>query len=133
MRNGNRSSAAKEKIVGVVAIVLSIISVLLVFESVGQEPFLRFSTRFALTQIAVASIVAFLWFALIVVAVIWAKGHTFQRIIMIIWGLIFLCMTCNVPRMFMDDVTKFQNERESSLSNSNSLIPEGSNNSSVAK
>jgi len=94
---------------------------LLVFESVGQEPFLRFSTRFALTQIVVASIVAFLWLVLIIVLAVWMQGHTLQRIAMIVWGLIFLCMTCNVPRMFMDDVTKFQNERESSLCNS--LVP----------
>jgi hypothetical protein len=99
----------------VVAIILSLISVLLVFESVGQEPFLMFSTRFALTQIAVASIIAFLWLVLIVVVAVWAKGHTLQRIAMITWGVIFLCMTCNVPRMFMNDVTKFQSERESSL------------------
>lgn len=106
-----------------VAITLSIISVLLVFESIGQEPFLRFSTRFALTQIAIASIAAFLWFGLIVVVAVWTKDHTLQRIAMIIWGLIFLCMTCNVPRMFMNDVAKFQNERESSLCKSNSVIP----------
>jgi hypothetical protein len=97
------------KLIVIVAL-LSIASFLLIAETVGEEPFLKFRVRHACSQLIAATVVLVLWLELF----IWTiykivKGLYNKRLILLLlWILFVLFWLAQTPFTYISDIIKFQ-------------------------
>ena len=100
-----------KKIFGIAGIILSILSFLLISESVGEEPFFKFKTSNALTQLVGATVIIVLWIELLGVVSYFMirKGFNFYFLVFLIWGAFVLFWLLQVPYSYISDIVKFQN------------------------
>lgn len=97
-------------ILTVATLLLSLLGIFLVFESAGQEPFLRVRTRdiFSQVVISVVAIVLLLEMAIIEVVSIIRKEMVKANLVLLLLSLFVLFWLVQVPATYISDVVKFQ-------------------------
>jgi hypothetical protein len=103
--------ASKSKIVFVISasVILSFVTFYLVLENASEEPFLRFSARFAYTQLIVSSVIIVLWVEMLLFSLFHFIRKRSRVLFAVItcWCLFALYWQIQVPQMYISDVVKF--------------------------
>jgi len=99
----------KKPVVAVLVTVLSIISFLLLTESTGEEPFLRFQSKHVWTQLVGPTIIMTIWIELFVwIAYGIVKGrYKLQSILLLVWIAFALFWLMQIPITYISDIEKF--------------------------
>jgi len=98
-----------------IILLLSLVTFFLLIESAGEEPFLRFSARFAYTQLILSGAIIVFWLELIIFCFyrIFKKKSRVFYLIVLLWCCFALYWQVFVPRAYISDVIKFTEWRES--------------------
>jgi len=93
-----------------ITFILSVISLFLVFESAGAEPFIVFESEHAWTQLVCSTaVIIFLIEELIWIVLLIFKGENrIKYFLLMLWILFVLYWMIHVPIYYISDVEKFQ-------------------------